>query len=217
MTVDLSGMQEKQQVNIELMPLNQFMEVHPFDRMASSQAGVVTYFDLDEDIRNMAEVLSTFKDCHIFSVFWENTAKRMVATETEDDYLNQDEEEDDIVATPEMIHDDIFQPCYAKYRDLYTCLKDGSIRLEEVNQFFRDYKGKYEELAEELDIMRNVDKSPDKQWILTRVQQIEQYHELHLAVASAEMITKVKETLCLQGDFRVLETLTGVVSGHDFN
>ncbi|XP_077939881.1 E3 ubiquitin-protein ligase rnf213-alpha isoform X1 [Gasterosteus aculeatus] len=210
MTVDLSGMQEKQQVNIELMPLNQFMEVHPFDRMASSQAGVVTYFDLDEDIRNMAEVLSTFKDCHIFSVFWENTAKRMVATETEDDYLNQDEEEDDIVATPEMIHDDIFQPCYAKYRDLYTCLKDGSIRLEEVNQFFRDYKGKYEELAEELDIMRNVDKSPDKQWILTRVQQIEQYHELHLAVASAEMITKVKETLCLQGNFRVLETLTGV-------
>ncbi|KAM8845445.1 E3 ubiquitin-protein ligase rnf213-alpha-like isoform 2-T2 [Spinachia spinachia] len=209
MTVDLGGMQEKQQVNIELMRLNQFMEVHPFDRMASPQAGVVTYFDLDEDIRSMAKVLSTFKDCHIFNVLWENTAKLMVPTETEDNFLNEDEGED-IILTPQMIHVDIFQPCYADYRDLYTCLKDGSIRLEEVNRFFGDYKGKYEKLAEELSIMRNVDNSPDKQWIVTRVQQIEQYHELHLAVASAQMITKVKETLCLQGDFQVLETLTGV-------
>ncbi|XP_037333444.2 E3 ubiquitin-protein ligase rnf213-alpha isoform X2 [Pungitius pungitius] len=209
MTVDLAGMQEKQQVNMELMPLNQFMEVHPFDRMASPQAGVVTYFDLDEDIRNMAEVLSTFKDSHIFNVFWENAAKLLVSTETDNDFLNEDEEEE-IVATPKMIHDDIFQPSYDDYKVLYACLKDGSIRLKDVNDFFRHYKGKYEELTEELDLMRRVDKSSDKQWIITRVQQIEQYHELHLAVASAQMIMQVKETLCLQGDFRVLETLTEV-------
>ncbi|KAE8283229.1 E3 ubiquitin-protein ligase rnf213-alpha [Larimichthys crocea] len=54
------------------------------------------------------------------------------------------------------------------------------------------------------------DKSTDKQWIPIRVQQIEQYHELHLAVTSAEIIMMVKDTLCLQGDFRVLETLTEV-------
>uniref|UniRef100_A0A8C2ZVG6 RING-type E3 ubiquitin transferase n=1 Tax=Cyclopterus lumpus TaxID=8103 RepID=A0A8C2ZVG6_CYCLU len=194
------------QVNIEVMPLNHFMEVHPFEQLPSPLAGVVTYFDLDEEVRNMADVLSTFKDSHIFNVCWENKAKLMVAAAMEEDY-NPDEVAN-ISATPEMIHDDIFEPCFADYKDLYTRLKNCSIRLEEVNQLFRDYKGKYEELAQDLDVMCRVDKSTDKQWIHSRVQQIEQYHELHLAVASAQIIMKVKDTLHLQGDFRVLETLT---------
>ncbi|XP_034396196.1 E3 ubiquitin-protein ligase rnf213-alpha isoform X2 [Cyclopterus lumpus] len=208
MTVNLGDMQKRQQVNIEVMPLNHFMEVHPFEQLPSPLAGVVTYFDLDEEVRNMADVLSTFKDSHIFNVCWENKAKLMVAAAMEEDY-NPDEVAN-ISATPEMIHDDIFEPCFADYKDLYTRLKNCSIRLEEVNQLFRDYKGKYEELAQDLDVMCRVDKSTDKQWIHSRVQQIEQYHELHLAVASAQIIMKVKDTLHLQGDFRVLETLTEV-------
>ncbi|XP_068434126.1 E3 ubiquitin-protein ligase rnf213-alpha isoform X2 [Clinocottus analis] len=209
MTVDLGDMQEKQQVNIEVLPLKDFMEVHPFEQLPSPLAGVVTYFDLEEKVRNMADVLSTFKDSHIFNLCWENKAKLMAAAEMEDNDQNEDEVAD-IMATPQMIHDDIFEPCFDDYKDLYTRLKNCSIRLEEVNKLFRDYKGKYLELAQDLDIMCRVDKSTDKHWIHSRVQQIEQYHELHLAVASAQIIMKVKDTLRLQGDFRVLETLTGV-------
>ncbi|XP_037649475.1 E3 ubiquitin-protein ligase rnf213-alpha isoform X2 [Sebastes umbrosus] len=216
--VDLADMQKRQKVNIEIMPLNQFMEVHPFDQLPSGMAGIVTYFNLDEDFRDMAEVLSTFKDSHIFNMCWEKQAKLKAAEEMEEDYHDVDDEMEDtfhdadeeIDAAPEMIHDDIFEPCFNDYKDIYARLKDGSITLEEVNQLFGDYKGKYLELAQDLDIMCRVDKSTDKQWIHSRVQQIEQYHELHLAVASAQIIMKVKETLRLQGDFRVLETLTEV-------
>ncbi len=213
MKVDVADMEERQQVNIEIMPLNKFMEVHQFDQMSSPVAGVVTYFNLDEDIKSMAEVLYTYRDSYIFKVCWEKQAKLLATEEMEDE--NPDEHERaDIMATPEVIHDDIFMPCFANYKDIYTCLKNGSISLEEVNQLFGAYKGKYIELAQDLDIMCRIDKSTDKQWIHSRVQQIEQYHELHLAVASAEIIMMVKETLHLQGDFRVLETLTEVVSGH---
>lgn len=214
--VDVADMEERQQVNIEVMPLDHFMEVHQFDQMPSPMAGVVTYFNLDEEIRNMAEDLYTFRDSYIFKVCWENQAKLLAAAEMEEDSPDECEVAD-IMATPEMIHDDIFKPCFANYKDIYTCLKNGSISLEEVNHLFHAYKGKYDELAKDLDIMCRVDKSTDKQWIHSRVQQIEQYHELHLAVASAEIIMKVKETLCLQGDFRVLETLTEVVSVHVWN
>uniref|UniRef100_UPI0037E8EFFF E3 ubiquitin-protein ligase rnf213-alpha n=1 Tax=Semicossyphus pulcher TaxID=241346 RepID=UPI0037E8EFFF len=206
-TVDVADMEERQQVNIEAMPLDHFMEVHQFDQTPSPMAGIVTYFNLDEKIRKMADVLHTFRESYIFNVCWEKQAKLWATEIMEDD--NPDEQEvADIMATPEMIHDDIFRPCIANYTDIYTCLKNGSIRLGEVNQLFSAYEGKYEELAQDLDIMRRVDKSPDRRWVHSRVQQIEQYHELHLAVASAEIITKVKETLRLQGDFRVLQTLT---------
>ncbi|XP_062293931.1 E3 ubiquitin-protein ligase rnf213-alpha isoform X2 [Scomber scombrus] len=211
MTVDVADMEERHRVNIEDMPLNQFMEVHPLDKLPPPMAGVVTYFRLEEEIREMAEYLYTFRDSYIFKVCWEKQARQLVNEEMEDGDLDNHELAD-IMATPEMINDDIFVPCFANYKDIYTCLKNGSIRLEEVNQLFKAYKDKYEELAQDLDIMCRIDKSTDKQWINTRVQQIEQYHELHLAVASAQIIMKVKDTLCLQGDFRVLETLTEV--GH---
>lgn len=185
------------------------MEVHQFDQMPSAITGIVTVFNLDEEIRNMAENLYTFRDSIVFKMCWDKQAKFLANEEMED---NPEHQVVDIRATLQMIHDDIYIDCYNHYKDIYTHLKDGTIRLEEVNQFFKAFKGKYEDLAKDLDIMCGMNKSRDKQWINSRVQQIEQYHELHLAVTSAQVIMKVKETLGLQGDFRVLETLTEVVS-----
>ncbi|XP_063327964.1 E3 ubiquitin-protein ligase rnf213-alpha [Pelmatolapia mariae] len=208
MTVDVAELERNQQVNIMTTPLDYFMEVHQFDQMPSPITGIVTFFNLDEEIRNMAEDLYTFSDSIVFKMCWDKQAKFLATEEMED---NPDEHRvADIRATLQMIHDDIFIDCYNHYEDLYTRLKDGTIRLEEVNQFFKAFKGKYEDLAKDLDIMCRMNKSRDKQWINSRVQQIEQYHELHLAVTSAQVIMKVKETLGLQGDFRVLETLTEV-------
>lgn len=210
MIVDVRDMEERQQVNIEDMPLFHFMEVHQIDQMPSNMTGVVTYFCLDEEIRNMAEVLFTFQDSHLFKVCWEKEA-RLVASEEMENGPDQHEVVD-IMATPEMIYDKIFEPSFAEYKDIYAHLKSGCIMLKDVNELFGTYEGKYEDLAQELHIMSRVEKLTDNQWIHGRVQQIEQYHELHLAVASAQIIIKVKETLCLQGDFSVLQTLNDLVS-----
>ncbi|XP_061567178.1 E3 ubiquitin-protein ligase rnf213-alpha [Cololabis saira] len=209
MTVDVADLENKKQVNIEMMPLDHFMEVHPFDQLASAKAGIVTYFNLSKDIKDMAEVLYTFRESYIFKLCWDEHARDLAPEEMEDE--ESVEQQEDIMVTPEVIHDNIFLACFDEYKDIYTRLKDGSIALEEVNQLFGAYKGKYDDLKQELDIMCKVDRSVEKQWIHGRVEQIEQYHELHLAVASAEVIMKVKETLGLQGDFGVLETLTEVI------
>ncbi|XP_028266969.1 E3 ubiquitin-protein ligase rnf213-alpha-like isoform X1 [Parambassis ranga] len=206
MTVDVAELEHKQ-INIEMMPLDHFMMVHEFDQLPSPMAGVVTYFSLSEEIKDMAEILYTFRDSYIFNMCWEKQAKILAAEEMEDDTPDE-RKVADIMATPDMIHEDIFLACFDEYKDIYTSLKNGSIKLKEVNQLFRVYKGKYTELAQELEIMCRVDNSTSRQWIHSRVQQIAQYHELHLAVESAQIIMMVKETLCLQGDFRVLETLT---------
>nr|XP_019957387.1 PREDICTED: E3 ubiquitin-protein ligase RNF213 [Paralichthys olivaceus] len=209
MTVNVAAMEQRQQVNVDVMPLNLFMEVHQLDKLPSEMAGIVTYFSLGEEIKEMAEALYTFRDSYIFQVCWEQQAKLWVTEEVITDDPNE-QEVADIMATPEMMYEEVFVPCYKNYKDIYTSLKNGSIMLEEVNQLFGAYKGRYEELAQDLDIMCRVDKSTDKKWTNSRVQQIEQYHELHFAVASAQIIMKVKETLHLQGDFRVLQTLTEV-------
>lgn len=208
-SVDFGDLEAKHQIDIDEMELNKFMEVHPFDQIASPMAGVVTYFDLNDDIRNMAEILHTFKESYIFKICWESQAKdfaRMADGECESD------DEEDLWATTDLIYEDIFQPCYNKYRKIYESLKDGSMTFEEVDLIFKAYIGKYVELEEDATIMSKLDPTDDKRWIQRRIQQIEQYHELHLAVESAQTVMMVKQTLGLQGDFQVLEKLLIVVS-----
>ncbi|XP_013865501.1 E3 ubiquitin-protein ligase RNF213 [Austrofundulus limnaeus] len=208
MTVDVADLEMKTKVNIEMMPLDHFMEVSQFGQIAIDQvAGIVTFFNLDEEVRNMAVDLFDFKDSRVFKMCWEKHAKSLAEEQREDD----EDQIVDIEATTDMIYSDIYMPCRHEYKDLYTRLKNGSIRIEEIKQFFGAYKDKYANLTEELNIMCKFENSADKQWINTRVEQIKQYHELHLAVDSAVVIMKVKETLGLQGDFRVLETLMNVI------
>ncbi|KAK3552318.1 hypothetical protein QTP86_010384 [Hemibagrus guttatus] len=203
-TVDFDSLDAKSQVDIDEMELNKFMEVHQFDQIPSTAAGVVTYFDLDADVRDMAETLHTFKESYIFKICWESQAEdyaRRASTECESD------DEEELWATIDLVYEDIFQPCYNKYRKIYKNLKDGSMTFEKVDLIFKAYIGKYEELAEDATIMAKVDPADDKRWIQRRIQQIEQYHELHLAVESAQVVLQVKQTLGLQGDFQVLEKL----------
>ncbi|KAG7254483.1 hypothetical protein CRUP_005986 [Coryphaenoides rupestris] len=65
--------------------------------------------------------------------------------------------------------------------------------------------------------MCGVDPSDSKQWIQQRALQIQQYHELHLAVASARVITTVKETLCLQdiNELKVFVDLASISAGEN--
>lgn len=202
-------MDEKSQVDIEEMELQMFMEVRPFNQAASPVAVVVTYFELDDDVRSMAETLHTFKESYIFKMCWESQARKSVE---DDEYLLEHlDPEDELVITADQIYEQIFQPCYERYQKIYTSLKDGSMTFKEVDAVFKDFKGKYEELATDVATMCGLD-DDDRRWIRTRIQQIQQYHELHLAVASAQVVMKVKCTLCLQGDFQVLEKLLEVVS-----
>uniref|UniRef100_A0A3B3YP08 RING-type E3 ubiquitin transferase n=1 Tax=Poecilia mexicana TaxID=48701 RepID=A0A3B3YP08_9TELE len=202
---------EKELVDVILTmchKLEEHMPAHHFDQLATTMSGIVTFFSLDEEIRDMATFLYTFNESIVLQMCWEKFAKEMARDEMED----ADGEISDFSATPEMIYDQIYLPCRDEYKDIYTRLKDGSLRLEEVDRLFKAYKDKYEDLTQELDIMCKQETSANKQWIHNRVQQVQQYHELHLAVASAKVIMMVKDTLGLQGDFQVLETLTDVVS-----
>ncbi|XP_076122057.1 E3 ubiquitin-protein ligase rnf213-alpha-like isoform X3 [Alosa pseudoharengus] len=205
--VDVEELDQSNQIDIEIMNLNHFMEVHSFGQLSAPLAGVVTFFELNKDVREMAEVLHTFRESYIFKLCWDWQAREYTNDESD---LEESDLEPDIVVTPEMIHDEIFQPCYSRYQQIYAQLKNGSLRLEQVDVLFKDYKGKYEDLAADLDIMCCIDPADDKRWIERKVQQIEQYHELHLAVESAQVVQMVKETLCLHGNFLVLDLLLEV-------
>ncbi|XP_035509925.1 E3 ubiquitin-protein ligase rnf213-alpha-like [Morone saxatilis] len=204
--VDFKGLDEKLHQNIEMMNLNEFMKVHTLDGQTSQAMAQVTYFNLCDITRQMASELQAVKDSAIFKMCWMNQVEELSRDQPDTDdteHLRNTEE----IYTLDLVYSKIFQSCYSKYKGLYDGLKSGELLLEEIDSIFEDYKGNHKDLHKELDIMCATDPSDNRKWIRGRIQQIQQYHELHLAMESAKIIMDVRNTICPEGDFSILEKL----------
>ncbi|KAF5902954.1 E3 ubiquitin-protein ligase, partial [Clarias magur] len=207
--VNTDELEKNNTVNVEQMCLDEFMEVHQLDENSSEVTGLVTYFNLCDLTRKMAKRLHVLRDSYIFSMCWENQAKTLSPTKQDDD----DETEilkEIVPCTLEFIYAKIFEPCDKEYQRIYNSLRDGSITFQMVNSVFDVYKDNYEALKKDLEIMCKINPKDDRRWIKDRVHQIQQYHHIHLAAESAKVIMEVKETLCPEGNFNILNRLLEV-------
>lgn len=194
----------KNQKNIDQMTLDEFMEVHRLDGHTSDVTGEVTYFNLCNATSQMAFKLNAVRESFIFAMCLEYQAK-----ELSHKHIDTDEIE---VYTLDVIHSKIFQGCYDNYKRIYESLKSGTLSLDDVDSIFEVYKDKYDDMKNDLEIMCRINLSDDQRWIRRRIKQIQQYHDLHQAFDSAKVIMDVRETICPQGDFKVLQSLLDVVS-----
>ncbi|XP_034002602.1 E3 ubiquitin-protein ligase rnf213-alpha-like isoform X2 [Trematomus bernacchii] len=204
--IDYNGLDKKNHQNIEMMNLNEFMKPHILDGQTSASIGKVTFFNLCDATRQMALELHAIKDSAIFKMCWTNQVEELSrdrpdADDTEQSHANEE------LYTFDLIYSKIFQSCYSKYRGLYDGLKSGDLFLEEIDYIFEDYRGKYEELQKDFDMMCRINPSDNRRWVRGRIQQIQQYHDLGLAMESAIIIMDIRNTICPEGDFKVLEKL----------
>ncbi|KAG2461062.1 R213A ligase, partial [Polypterus senegalus] len=190
--VVIEFLEEKARQNIDAKKLDEAVEVLlPDDCIYTESPGTVSYFNLNDEIRDMAEKINTFKDCHIFQIFWEKKAKSLAVIDTNTNEIFPDP--DLSITTAEEVLDIIFEPCFDEYCCIFERIKNASITLEEVDTVFKDYKDLYENLTKDLQIMSRLEKDSNMMWVTNRVRQIQQYHQLHLAVESANVILETRE------------------------
>lgn len=189
------------------MKLNEFMKVRTLDGLISPTSVNVTYFNLCDTTCQMASELNAIKDSMIFRTCWKNQVEELSRDQSDTDNTDRNEE----IYTLDQVYNKIFQSCYNNYKKLYDSLKSGELLLEEIDNIFEGYKGKCENLKNDLDIMCRVDTSDNRTWIKERVNQIQQYQDVHLAVESSKIIEDIKSMLCPEGDFSVLERLLQMV------
>ncbi|XP_072245329.1 E3 ubiquitin-protein ligase rnf213-alpha-like [Leuresthes tenuis] len=204
--VDFQGVDEKLQQNIETMYLNEFMEVSTLGEQTSVTTRKVTFFGLDDTTYEMASEIHGIRDSSIFKMCWKNQVEELSKDQSDEDDTDHNEGNEDIY-TLDLIYSKIFQSCYSKYKGLYDSLKNGELTLGEVDSIFKVYKGGYEVMKKELDIMCRTNPSDNRNWIGKTVEQIRQYQELDLAVESSQIIMDIRKAICPEGDFGVLEKL----------
>ncbi|KAK2835330.1 hypothetical protein Q5P01_015814 [Channa striata] len=204
--VDFQGLDRKLNQNIEMMNLNDFMKVYTLDGQDFPKNVEVTFFNLDDVTRQMASELHAIIDSSIFKTCWTNKVEELSKNQldaNDTEQLTANEE----IYTLNMVYNKIFQSCYSRYKGLYDSLKTGKLLLEEVDSIFEVYKGKYGDLRKDLEIMCRVNPSDNAKWLPERIHQIQQYHELHLAMESANIVMDIRSILCPDGDFSDLEKL----------
>ncbi|XP_074524614.1 E3 ubiquitin-protein ligase rnf213-alpha-like [Halichoeres trimaculatus] len=203
--VDFKGLDEKLNQDTDMMNLSEFMEVHTLDGQTSNTVKV-TYFNLCDITRRMASEIDAIKDSVIFKTCWKKQVEDLSREkpDTEDSESLNDSEE---IYTIDLIYSKLFKSCYSQFKALYEGLRSGELPLEEIDNILEDVEGNFQGLEENLRIMCRTDSSDNRKWIKTRVHQIEQYCDLHLAMDSAQIIMDIRNTVCPEGDFQFLEKL----------
>ncbi|XP_018090579.1 E3 ubiquitin-protein ligase RNF213 isoform X2 [Xenopus laevis] len=199
--VNVSEIKERQSENLGLQPMNKLLTVKTIE--SPQPPACKSFYNLSTNIMNMANYLHTYKESSIFMTCW----KRQANSLSESMQNGSDEYDENYELTIEDLEEELFAPCIDEYRRIYEDLKSGRVTFEVVDGFLKDYNNHYQKLKDELKIMCNLHIGDQGQWIDTRVKQIQQYHQLHVAFKSARVISNVKNCLELSGDFETLDTL----------
>lgn len=176
-----------------------------------------TYYRLSPALKECAQKMHSLKDSLIFLRFWEEAAQRAGeecgGSEEEFGSLEEEAEDDDVsMLDLNNVFSCLISPCFVSYEMLYDELRSGSLTLSAVDRIFQEFTNHPEDIKTELNIICKLRPEEDRDWVDQRVQQIQQYHEMHLTFDAAKIIASVKESLNLSGDFSVLEHLLDIVS-----
>ncbi|XP_029455051.1 E3 ubiquitin-protein ligase RNF213 isoform X2 [Rhinatrema bivittatum] len=208
--VETDDLQEKQRVDLSVKPLDEVVNVMHLDSFLHEHPTVI-HFDLSQKVKDMAKQIHTFRQSHIFQLCWEREARSKLE-EIEDIYEGIQKKELNL----EELEQELFCTCVRKYEALYEDLKSGRLTFAVVDDIFRDYKDRYEELRKDFQIMSQLQAGNQREWIDSRLLQIQQYHQLHLAIDSAKVIAQVRDDFRLSGNFNILQTFLHFADDFEF-
>uniref|UniRef100_A0A3B3UFU9 RING-type E3 ubiquitin transferase n=1 Tax=Poecilia latipinna TaxID=48699 RepID=A0A3B3UFU9_9TELE len=116
--------------------------------------------------------------------------------------------------TLSQISESIWTPLLEEFSHLGVSIAEANIRFRKLDQMLEDSgdEGDGKLLEKELDLMSEVICTPggvtaEKDWVQTRLRQIQEYRQLHDAAAAASAVLRIAERMGLSGNFSEISSL----------
>ncbi len=110
----------------------------------------------------------------------------------------------------------IWEPAFSECKHLLDSLRDRSIKLREVDYYFKsiqqDMSWQLKSVYNGVNKCINPNFTQSSLWIDDVVQHMQEYWSLLTLSKAASVVITLKEKLCLTGDFKAIETLVNQVS-----
>ena len=159
----------------------------------------VTFFQLSSKAKVMMTALSKLSNSVLLQQFWKENGvealKRTAQKEGHKALLGVDE-----------VEELVWTPSEQKLQYLQERFLSGDISFEEIDKYFKVFKGN-QDLAKEIKLITSKHARAPEPLINQRIEQIDQYHRLHNCIDAAKSILEFKTLLNLEGNFRLVEVL----------
>ncbi|XP_070579262.1 E3 ubiquitin-protein ligase rnf213-alpha-like [Ptychodera flava] len=190
------SLENKLEASIESVSWKTICE--PFTPFNQQSIPRITYFGLPQCVKMMMLLLPKIESSYVFRKQWTEIGKSFLKKKG-----------DHITITE--IASEVWPNVQRYITEVTTKMENGNITLGQVDEIFKEFRGHYKELKQEL-IKLNGQGS--KEWIAARVGQVEQYYELDCRLAAVDIILKVKDMLGLTGNFHTIDTLRSLKDGN---
>lgn len=159
----------------------------------------VTFFQLSSKSKVMMTALSKLSNSVLLQQFWkENGVEALKRT--------AQREGDKLLLGVDDVEELVWTPSEQKLQYLQERFSSGDISFEEIDKYFKVFKGN-QDLANEIKLITSRHARATESLINQRIEQIDQYYRLHNCIDAAECILEFKTLLNLGGDFRLVEVL----------
>ncbi len=155
-----------------------------------------------EDIPTKFDVMFSKYQNKLFEKIW-------------NDHMKKARRKSESELTIASIKTDIWDPSFHRCRTLLDSLRDRSIKLSEVDQYFREVKDREHQISA---LCSGVEMCNDgrvtgdcRQWISTAVDMMDQYWSVCQQAKAAKIVMDLKEKLKLSGDFSLIEGIASQV------
>ena len=165
------------------------------------QDPVVTYFDLSDGVTAMAESLAKYNNTSLFRNIWVSFGMHAHAE------LGK---QGNCPLMLEEVAAHVWKPMCEEITIICDELRNGTLNLTSVDKLFAEYQEKYSELKN--DLKKLCQCKGECGWLDSQVGKVKQYHKLNRCKEAAEKMKRVVQVLGLTGDFKVLDTVSSVVS-----
>ena len=152
------------------------------------------------------------QDSSTFQQLWAQHGKKAQTARKNDEAQKRDLSISNVV-------ENVWKPAYEAWIQFVGSLWDGTLTLGDVDKLFESYKGRKEEMVQELFCIFNLRQTRGvigtkevKAKVEERVTQIQRYQHLHQYASAADTIWEFKEAMGFSGDFKVIEDLRDQVS-----
>ena len=189
--VDLCEIENKLEENVQLKRMNDLYITEDGHRKE-------VHFSLSSMVEEALAKIHKLSESRLFRIFWE---KQFHTLGAEEKALSMA----DIVEL-------IWNSTEDELRNLIETLVSEEITLRQVEITFKDYKGKYGLLEDELGLLnRTLNEDMEISWIRQVVEKIRQFFSLKDCQNNAKSILDIGKILNLKGDFSVFEAIVNQV------
>lgn len=210
----MSTLEAQHSADLHAVSLNKLVLVHVIDAKRKLQnigPPPVLWYKISMNVLKMSSEMHKLHHSNLILSSWVKRAASVAASRFP--------ASPPVQLTLTQISESIWTPLLEEFLHIGVSIAEANIRFRKLDQMLEDSgdQGDGKLLEKELDLMSEVISTAggvtaEKNWVQTRLRQIQEYRQLHDAAAAASAVLRIAQRMGLSGNFSEISSLRQLVT-----